>query len=160
MGPFLRKWVHSCFKMMGLSFPSKEIGAPALSILLELPLGKLKLQFAPWSFFLLRLLCSSINLPYCLAWNTVVMSGLVVLDGYYTFTASVEPLSHYGNVNSLSNFCRYYFGRCSSGLAQLVLFSYSCRGSTHCSDRLHDFLPSFQDVLRMSTVPFLTQVEI
>ena len=31
------------------------------------------------SFFLLRLLCISINLPYNHAWNTVVMSGLVLL---------------------------------------------------------------------------------
>ena len=30
-------------------------------------------------FLLLRLLCVSINLPDSLAWNTVVMSGLVVL---------------------------------------------------------------------------------
>ena len=147
MDPFLREWVHSCFKMMEFSFSSKEIGAPTLSILLELlPLGKLKPWFALWSFFFLRLLCSSINLPHCLAWNTVVMSGLVLLDGYYTFTTSVEPLSHYGNVTCLSNFCRYYFGRCS------------CRGSFCCSDRLHDFLSSFEDVIRMSTVPFLAQV--
>ena len=95
MGPFLREWVHSCFKMIGLSFSSKEIGAPTLSILLELlPLRKLKPWFALWSFFFLRLLFSSINLPYCLARNTVVMSGLVLLDRYYTFTTSVEPLSH------------------------------------------------------------------
>ena len=31
------------------------------------------------SFFLLRLLCISINLPYGHVWNTVVMSGLMVL---------------------------------------------------------------------------------
>ena len=30
-------------------------------------------------FFLVRLLCVSINLPDSLAWNTVAMSGLVVL---------------------------------------------------------------------------------
>ena len=36
--------------------------------------------------FLLRLLCIPINLPDSLAWNTVAMSGLVVLaggPGYY-----------------------------------------------------------------------------
>ena len=30
--------------------------------------------------FLLRLLCISINLPYDYVWNTVVISGLVLLD--------------------------------------------------------------------------------
>ena len=30
-------------------------------------------------FFLLRLLCVSINLPDSLAWNTVAMSGLMVV---------------------------------------------------------------------------------
>ena len=32
---------------------------------------------------------------------------------------------------------RYYFGRCSSELAQLVPLPYSQRSSTDCSDRLH-----------------------
>ena len=43
------------------------------------------------------------------------------------------------NVGSLSLFCRYYFGRCSSELPELVPLCY-CRGrSTRYSDRLHDF---------------------
>ena len=40
---------------------------------------KLELWFVLWSFFLLGLLCISINLPYRLAWNTVVMSEQVLL---------------------------------------------------------------------------------
>ena len=39
----------------------------------------------------------------------------------------------------LSFFYRYYFGRCSSGLAELVSLLYSRRRSTRYSDRLHDF---------------------
>ena len=31
-------------------------------------------------FFLLRLLCMSVNLPYGYVWNTVVMSGLMLLE--------------------------------------------------------------------------------
>ena len=38
----------------------------------------------------------------------------------------------------LSLFDRYYFGRCSSELAQLVPLPFS-RGSSAHSDRLHDF---------------------
>ena len=34
--------------------------------------------------------------------------------------ASLEPLAHHRNVANLSLFYRYYFGRCSSELAQLV----------------------------------------
>ena len=42
-----------------------------------------------------------------------------------SFAASLEPLAHHRNVASLSLFYRYYFGRCSSGLAQLVPLPYS-----------------------------------
>ena len=37
-----------------------------------------------------------------------------------SLTTSLEPLVHRRNVASLSIFYRYYFGRCSSELAQLV----------------------------------------
>ena len=40
---------------------------------------------------------------------------------------------------NLSLFCRYYFGRCSSELAQLFPLPFSRGMSTHYSDRLHDF---------------------
>ena len=56
-----------------------------------------------------------------------------------SLAASLEPLAHRRNVASLSLFYRYYFGRCSSELAQLVPLPYS-RGRSMCySDRLHDF---------------------
>ena len=44
--------------------------------------------------------------------------------------ASLDPLAHCQNVAILTLFCRYYFGRCSSELAQLVPLAYS--------DKLHD----------------------
>ena len=37
-----------------------------------------------------------------------------------SLAASLEPLAHHRNVASLIVFYRYYFGRCSSELAQLV----------------------------------------
>ena len=52
---------------------------------------------------------------------------------------SAEPLAHRRNVASLSLFYRYYFGRCSSELAQLVPLPFSRGRSTRYSDRLHDF---------------------
>ena len=56
-----------------------------------------------------------------------------------SLAASLEPLAHHRNVASLSLLYRYYFGRCSSELAQLVPLSYSRGRSTHYSDKLHDF---------------------
>ena len=82
------------------------------------------------------------------------MSGLVLLvaiwncwisyrNGYVGLLVlhllPLEPLAHRRNVASLSLFYRYYFGRCSSELAQLVPLPYSRGRSTRYSDRLHDF---------------------
>ena len=53
--------------------------------------------------------------------------------------ASLEPLAHHRNVASLSLFYRYYFGRCSSELAQLALPHDSQGRSTRYSNRLDDF---------------------
>ena len=55
-----------------------------------------------------------------------------------SLAASLEPLAHRRNVASLSFFYRYYFGRCSLELAQLVPLPFSRRRSTCYSDRLHD----------------------
>ena len=56
-----------------------------------------------------------------------------------SLAGSLEPLAHRRNVASLSLFYRYYFGRCSFELAQMVPIPYSRRSSTRYSDRLHDF---------------------
>ena len=56
-----------------------------------------------------------------------------------SLAASLEPLAHCRNVASSSLFYRYYFGRCSSELAQLVPLPFSRGRSTCYSDRLHDF---------------------
>ena len=56
-----------------------------------------------------------------------------------SLAASLEPLAHRRNLASLSLFYRYYFGRCSSELAELVPLPYSRGRATRYSDRLHDF---------------------
>ena len=57
----------------------------------------------------------------------------------HSLATSLEPLAHRQNVASLSLFYRYYFGRCSSELAQLVPLLFS-RGRSSCySDRFYDF---------------------
>ena len=61
-----------------LSFKIQEykIGLGALST------KKLEPQVILWSFFLLKLLFISIDLPYWLAWNAILMSGLVIYRYY------------------------------------------------------------------------------
>ena len=68
------------------------------------------------------------------------MSGLVLL--FVTWNYEINYKNGYAgllvirrqNVASLSLFYRYYFGRCSSELAELVPLPYS-----RYSNRLHDF---------------------
>ena len=78
-----------------------------------------------------------------------------------SLAASLEPLAHCRNVASLSLLCRYYFGRCSSELAELVPLPYSRGRSTRYSDRLHDFsvtIPRcFKDVYVNSFFPHTTR---
>ena len=50
-----------------------------------------------------------------------------------------SSMAHCWNMASLSCFYKYYFGRCSSELAQLVPLTFSWGSSTRYSDRLHDF---------------------
>ena len=56
-----------------------------------------------------------------------------------SLAASLEPLAHRRNVANLSLFYRYYFGRCSSELGQLVPLPFSRGRSTRYSDILHGF---------------------
>ena len=74
-----------------------------------------------------------------------------------SLAASLEPLAHRRNVASLSLFYRYYFGRCSSELAQLVPLPYSQGRSTCYSDRLHDFsvtIPRYYKDIYVETLEF------
>ena len=56
-----------------------------------------------------------------------------------SLAASLEPLAQRQNMASLSLLYRYYFGRCSSELAQLVPFPLSRGRSTRYSDKLNGF---------------------
>ena len=81
----------ACKYSLVLSLPSRKIGvSDCLQENWNLPLHPRKLEpwFLLWSFFLLRLLYSFINLPYSLAWNTVAMSGLVPLVATWEFLIS------------------------------------------------------------------------
>ena len=153
MGLFLTKnHLLRCWSWLSLL---DWIGALPLSLLIKLPPRKLEPWFILWSFFLLKLLCISIYPPYAHAWNTVVTPGLVPLNCYLelldklqkwicktigpSLATYLEPLAHRQNEASWSLFYRYYFGRCSSELAQLASLPYSQGTSTRYFDRLQDF---------------------
>ena len=110
---------------------------------------------------------------YCHVWAGAPSCYLELLDQLPkricsivdpSLAASLETLAQHQNVVSLSLFYKYYFGRCSSKLAQLVTLPYSRGRSSRYSDRLHNFsvfLSTFLDVTRMSTstVSFLAQLD-
>ena len=77
----------------------------------------------------------------------------------FSLAASLEPLAHRRNIASLSLFYRYYFGRCSSELAQLV-FLFFLGGLLviliDCLIFLSPFL--YFTKMFMSTVSFLVQL--
>ena len=151
------------------------IWALTLSLLLKPPSRKLELWFALWSLFLLKLLFISLNLPFTHTWNIVGMSELVhlvVTCNCYklqkqicrtvgpSLVTSCEPFAHRWNVVSLSLFYRYYFGRCSSDLTQLLHFL-SLEGSLLIILIYCVFLSRILDVtsMPMSTVSFLAQLD-
>ena len=120
------------------------IGATTLYLLLKLPPRKLESWFVLWSFFSLEValyLCKSTVQPCmehcCHVWVGAPSYYLELLDKLQkricrtigpSLAASLEPLTHRWNVASLSLFYRYFFGRCSSELAQLVPRTFSRGG--------------------------------
>ena len=77
MGLFMRKnHLLRCWSWLSLL---NWIGSLTFYLLINLLPRTLEYWFALWSFFLLRLLCISINLPHGHVWNTVAMPGLVLL---------------------------------------------------------------------------------
>ena len=99
-------------------------------------------------------------LPYSLAWNTIVMSGLVLLvatwicriiykNGYagLLFLHSLLLLNPCliveKNIGSVSLFYRYYFGRCLYEIVLLALLPYCWGRSTRYSHRLHEYSITF-----------------
>ena len=124
------------FKMLRLTFSSKKIGASICSM---------KFLSPEVSLYLYKSTIRPCMECCCHVWAGAPSCYLQLLDRLQkricrnvgpSLAASLEPLAHRRNVASLSLFYRYYFGRCSSELAQLVPLPYSRGRSTR---RLHDF---------------------
>ena len=145
----------SCFKMLVLTFSSKlDWGSCIISIAktASKKIGALIHSMKFLSPEVALYLCKSTIWPcmeYCChVWAGAPSCYLELLDKLQkwicrtvglSLAAFLEPWSHHQNVASFSLFYRYYFGRCSSELAELVPLPYFQGRSTHCFDRLNDF---------------------
>ena len=148
--------VKTSFKVLGLTFSSKlDWGSYIVSIAktASKKIGALirSMKFLSPEFLALYLYKYTIRL--CMEYCCHIRAGapscyLKLLDKLQkwicrtvgpSLAASLEPLAHRRNIASLSLFYRYYFGRCSSELAELVPLPVSRGRSARYSDRLYDF---------------------
>ena len=143
------------FKMLGLTFSSKlDWGSYIVSIVktaskkIGALIRSMKFLSPEVALYLYKSTIWPCMEHCCHVWARARSCYLELLDKLQkwlcrtvgpSLAASLEPLAHRRNVASVSLFYRYYFGRCSSELAELFPLPY-CRGrSTRYSDRLHDF---------------------
>ena len=167
----------SLFEMLGLTFSSKlDWGSYIISFAktTSMKIGALvrsmKFLSPEVALYLYKSTISPCMEYCCHVWAGAPSCYLELLDKLQkricrtvgpSLAASLEPLAHCRNVASLSLFYRYYFGRCSSELAQLVPLRFSRRRSTRYSNRLHDFSVTIPMSTRMSmsTVSFLARLK-
>ena len=164
----------SSFKMLGLTFSSKlDWGSDIMSIAktASKKIGALvrcmKFLFPEVALYLYKSTIRPCMEYCCHVWAGAPSCYLDLLDKLQkqicrmvgpSLADSLEPLAHRPNVASLSLFCRCYFGRCSSELAQLVLSRFSRGRSTRYSDRLHDFSRCYKDVYINSFFPRIAKL--
>ena len=147
--------VESYLKMLGLAFSSNlDWSSYVVSIAktaskkIEALIRFMKFLFSEVALYLYK---STIRpcMEYCYhVWAANPSCYLKLLDKLQkwicktiepSLVVSLKSLAHRRNVFRLSLFYRYYFGRCSSKLTQLVPLPCSRGWSTHYSDRLHDY---------------------
>ena len=126
----------SSFKMLRLTFSSKLAWGSYIMSIAKTASKKIGALIHSMKFLSLEValyLYKSTIQPYleycCHVWTDAPSCYLELLEKLQkqicktvapSLTASLEPLAHCRNVTSLSLFCRYYFGRFSSELAQLI----------------------------------------
>ena len=163
----------SSSKMLEMIFSSKLDWCFYIISIAKTASKKLEPWFVLRSFIPLRLLFISINLPYCHAWNTAVMTELVLLaatrDCYISYkngyagllVLHLLSLLSPGKCSQLNIFCyRNYSGRCSSEMEWLNRFHFLIPevGLLVILIDFMIFLSPFLDVTRISmpTVSFFT----
>ena len=152
-GPVLKE--KSSFKILKLTFSSKFDWGSYIISLAKTATKKIGALICSMEFLSLEVVLylykSTIHpcMEYCCyVWAGASSCYLQLLDKLQkwicrtvgpSLAASLEPLAHRRNIASSSLFYRYYFGRCSSELAQLVPLTFSKGRSTRYSDGFHDF---------------------
>ena len=142
--------------MLGLSFSSKlDWGSYIISInkraskkIGSLIIHSMKFRVPEVAFYLYKSIICSCMEYCCHAWagtHSCYLELLHKLQKWICRTVGpsiatyLEPVAHRRNVASLSLFYRYYCGRCSSELDQVVTLPFSQGRSTSYSDRFHNF---------------------
>ena len=141
---------RSFFKILGLTFPSTlDCGSYIITIAktaskkTEALIRSMKFLSAEVALYCYKSTICPCMEYCCQVWTDAPSCYLELLDKLQkricrivgpSLAASLEPLAHRRNVASLSLFYRYYFGRCSSELAQLVPLPFSHGTSTRYSD--------------------------
>ena len=168
----------SSFKMLGLTFSSKlDWGSYIISIAKTVSkkigalIRSMKFLSPEVALYLYKSTIRPCMEYCCHVWAGASSCHLDLLDKLQkricrivgpSLAASLEPLAHRRNVASLSLFYRYYFGRSSSELTQLVPLPFSRGRSTRYSDRLHDISVSiprcYKDVYVNSFFPRTTKL--
>ena len=167
----------SSFKMLGLTFSSKldwgsyivSIAKPASKKIGAL-IRSMKFLSPEVALYFYKPTIRSCMEYCCYVWAGAPSCYLELLDKIQkhicravdpSLAASLELLAHCRNVASLRIFYGYYFGRCSSELAQLVPLPYSRGGLLIILIDCMIFLSPLLDVTRMtmSTVSFLVQLD-
>ena len=131
----------SSFKMLGLTFSSKlDWGSYIISIAktaskkLGALICSMKFLSPEVALYLYKFTICACREYCCHNWAGAPSCYLELLDKLQkricrvvgpSLAAPLEPLAHYRNLAILSLFCRYYLGRCSSELAQLVPLPFS-----------------------------------
>ena len=131
--PSLLSWIWGSCIISIAKTASKKIGALLCS---EVALYLYKSTICPCMEYCRHILAGA---PSCYLELLDKLEKWICRTVGPSLVASLEPLVHRWNVASLILFYRYYFGRCSSEVAQLVPLSFSWERSTHYCDRLHDF---------------------
>ena len=143
----------SSLKMLGLTFSSKldwgsYIIAKTVSTKVGALIRSMKFLFPGVALYLYESTIRPCMEYCCHVWAGASSCYLELLDKLQkricrtvgpSLAASFEHLADRRNLASLSLFYRYYFGKCSSELAQQVPLTFSQERSTCYSDRLHDF---------------------
>ena len=144
----------SSFKMLGLTFSSKlDWGSYIISIAktaskkIGALIHSMKFLSPEVALYLNKSTIRPCMEYCCHVWAGAPSCYLDLLDKLQKWICRIVGPSLAGSLNpwlivsvtSLSLFYRYYFGRCSSELTQLVSLPFSRGRSTRYSDRLHDF---------------------